>query len=66
MTVSLSSDEIHVWWHPLVGGPSDPRDRRRFASERGRALVRRVLSRYVSVAEEPWKRQRLRMRSHAC
>jgi 4'-phosphopantetheinyl transferase len=53
--VSLSSDEIHVWWTPLAGGPSDPRERRRHASERGRALVRRVLSKYASVAPDDWK-----------
>lgn len=49
--MALSSDEVHVWWARLRfdhwGGPSDARDRRRFASERGRALARRVLARYV-------------------
>lgn len=52
--MSLSSDEIHLWFAPLSGAPSDPRDRRRHASESGRALVRRVLSRYADVAPADW------------
>lgn len=52
--MKLASDEIHLYWARLDGGPADPRDRRRHASEVGRKLVRQVLSRYADVAPDEW------------